>query len=109
MTVMSDESPATRREVDQLTSRIDSIDRHGTRNSGLQELAIRQTAAAVESLKSEMTAGFANHARQHELDRQERISGRRWRIGAFWGALGAVAALVAALFTIAGQLAHIGA
>lgn len=109
MAIMSDESPATRREVDQLTARIDSIDRHGTRNSGLQELAIRQTAAAVESLKGEMTTGFAAHARQHELDRQERITGRRWRIGATWAAVGAAAALIAALFTIAGQLAHIGA
>lgn len=105
---MSDADPVTRREVDQLTNRIESIDNHGTRNSSLIELATRQNTEAIKAVKDEITQRFAAHDTQHRLDRDERIRSRRWRIGAATAGIGAMAALVAALFTIAAQLAHIG-
>lgn len=84
------EPPATRRELDQLTARLDGIDAHGTR--GIAPLAVQLTEVIKDlaELKHDVESRFNAHARAHEKDEAKRVSARRWTVATVVAAVAAV-------------------
>jgi hypothetical protein len=99
---------ATRREFDMLASRVESIDRDGTRGVVAVQTQLTDTIKDIAELKLDMhgfktttTAWFSEHAKQHdedvkqrvadrEQDRRERTNSKRWIIGMFVAFLAAL-------------------
>lgn len=66
---MTDGQFVTRAELERLEDKIDRIDTGGTRGVGV-------LAVQVQELAKDLAA----HERSHEIERQQRVSGRRWLI-----------------------------
>lgn len=104
---MTDDSFATRREFDMLVTRVDSMDRDGTR--GVLALQAQLTDAIKDmveikadllGLKRDTSASFMEHGKQHQKDQEERVNGRRWLIGTALAGLMAMAAVIALLVQV---------
>lgn len=111
-------SPVTRREADQIwreirdvSSRLELIDRQGTRGMGVTEAKLMDVVGDLAEFK----AALAAHAAQHEHDERERaketrrlahdrIVTRRWLIGIGFTAAGTVIAILALLASILGKV-----
>jgi hypothetical protein len=96
-----DEPTATRREVDQLRQRVDTIDTLGTR--GTVAAVTTMAAQLAEAIRDigELRGELHSHDRRHETEARDRASGRRWLIGT----LIALAALIVAVLAIVIPLA----
>lgn len=99
---------ATRRELDMLLSRVESIERDGTRGMVAVQTQLTDTVKDLAELKldfskfqSDTSAWFTAHAKQHEEERlareqenevrrRDRITDNRWRIGMIVAALAAI-------------------
>jgi hypothetical protein len=71
---------ATRRELDQLRSDVIRLDEHGTRGVTVVQSQLTDVIRDVVELKAEINSRFSDHARQHERDEDQRLSGRRWAL-----------------------------
>ena len=96
---MSDE-PASRREFDQLVTRVNLIDEHGTRGVGVIQVQLTEVVKDVAKLESEMTTRFTEHQRQHDTEQANRAANRRWAIGLAVALLAAIGGLYPYLHVI---------
>jgi len=107
-TPMMSEPYVTRREVDMLktasdiehariSTRLESMDDHGTRGVGTMQLQIVDLVKDVTELKTEMNARFEAHQKVHDQDHTERVAGRRWLIGTALAGLVAMVAVIGLL------------
>jgi Flp pilus assembly protein TadB len=96
-----DEPTATRREVDQLRQRVDTIDTLGTR--GTVAAVTTMAAQLAEAIRDigELRGELRSHDARHDRESRERTSGRRWLIGT----LIALAALIVTVLAIVIPLA----
>lgn len=93
---MSDDE-VTRSEFNMLISRIESLDRDGTRGG----LALQQQMTDTIKDIAELKATFVAHEEVHKAERIERTNGRRWIIGmviAGIAALGGLYGFLAIIF-----------
>lgn len=86
----------TRREFDQLSNRVDAIDRDGPR--GLLVLTERLTEVSRDLVR--VDERMNQHDRQHELERNDRRSARRWMVGTAIAGMASMATVITMLFEI---------
>lgn len=110
---MPEEPFATRREFDMLVSRVDNIDRDGTRGVVAVQAQLTDAIKDVMELKSDMgsfkrdtAVWFEKHSEHHEQEMKSRISSRRWMIGTAFAGMAAMATVLALLIQIVGSLHH---
>lgn len=81
-------------------TRLDNIDDHGTRGvTGLQA-QMTEVVKDLAELKADVNARFEAHTRQHDQDRRERVTGRRWLIGTGIAGLMAMSAVAGLLVEV---------
>ena len=95
---------ATRREFDQLQQRVESMDSHGTRGVGILQEQITNLVRDITEIKTTVDHKFRDVDDRFELQRQERLSGRRWLIGIGIAGVSALAAVLAILVAIFQQV-----
>lgn len=104
MMTLTEDAPATRREMDQLREELRRIDDHGTRGVGVLQAQVTDLVKDVVELKADMNTRFQAHQRQHEVAERERRAGRRWLIGTVIAALVVLVAILTLLLQIAGKV-----
>lgn len=80
MTGPQREPYATRRELDQLTQRMNQFDEHGTRGVAVVQAQLSQVIRDVARLETDMTGRFAEHVRQHDREERKQLSSRRFTV-----------------------------
>ena len=110
---MPEEPYATRRELDMLAARVDSIDRDGTRGvialqAQLTDVMkdITMLTSDVNMVKKDTALWFEKHGGQHEQDLKDRTSSRRWMIGTVIAGLVSMAAVLTLLVQIFQNIHH---
>lgn len=104
---MTEEPYATRRELDMVIARVDSLDRDGTRGVLALQAQLTDAVKDVTELKADLTGfkkdtqkWFEKHGEQHDQDLKDRTSGRRWMIGTAIAGLLALAAVLTLLVQV---------
>lgn len=97
---MTDDLPATRREMDMLRDELHRLDDHGSRGVGVMQTQMTDLVKDVTELKSEVNQRFEAHRIEHEKAARERVVGRRWLVGTGIAGLTAMTAMLALLFEI---------
>ena len=97
---MTDDLPATRREVDILRDEVHRLDDHGSRGVGAIQTQLTDLVKDLAEMKSEMNNRFEAHQRVHDQDHRDRISGRRWLITTGIAGLVSMATVVGLLIEI---------
>lgn len=92
-----------RREIDRVNTRIDTLDRDGTRGVGVLQSQLTDLAKDMAELKGESRTWQQTHEHQHQADAAERLSGRRWLVTT---AIAALALLITAIGLLVGIVAH---
>lgn len=74
------DQPVSQREIDILRDDVRRMNEHGT--LGVQSLQVQLTDAIkdITELKTSMEQRFNAHLRDHEQEKRDRVSGRRWLI-----------------------------
>lgn len=83
-----------------LDSRISDIDAHGTRGIGILTTRIDEVVKDVASMQADMIGKFDALTKQRELERKERISGRRWLIGTGVAGVASMSAVITLLVEV---------
>ena len=104
MMTLTEDLPASRREVDQLREELHRIDDHGTRGVTAMQVQVTDLIKDVLDLKSEMNNRFQKHQQQHEVAERERRAGRRWLLSTVIAALVVLVAILTLLLQIAGKV-----
>lgn len=87
-------------------SRMENIDSGGTRGVTGVQVQLAEVVKDVVSLQAEVTAKFEAHAKQHDQDRRERVSGRRWLIVTALTGIGVLGGIVGLLVEVLAKLGH---
>lgn len=95
---------AWRRDFDRLITRVDSIDRDGTRGVAVLQAQMTDLAKDVAELKGESHTWQEAHERQHMADAAERVSGRRWLVTTAIAGLASMATAIGLLIDIASHV-----
>jgi hypothetical protein len=77
---ISEDEFVTRREFDKLESRVVQIDTNGTRGVVVVQERLIELAKEVARLDVQVKTKFEQHDRQHEQEKRDRLSARRWLI-----------------------------
>lgn len=101
---MTEDSPATRREVDQLREELHRIDDHGTRGVTAMQVQVTDLIKDVLDLKNDVNSRFQAHQDAHDTAERERRSGRRWLLSTVIAALVVLVAILTLLLQIAGRV-----
>lgn len=94
----------TLREGDQLSKRVDTIDRDGTRGMQLLSAQTQENTAAIARMETTMQTRFAEHTRQHTDELAALRIRNRWRVGT---SIAAAAVLVAILSVVVEIAFHV--
>lgn len=115
---MTDEPPASRRELDMLRqmtqietakiwARIESMDDHGTRGVGVIAVRMDSLIHDVAELKTEVRTDvaaldgrFDTHQKLHETEARDRRDSRRWRVTAIGAGAASMAAVIGLLLEV---------
>jgi hypothetical protein len=97
---VTDDQPASRREVDILRGELHRLDDHGSRGVGAIQAQLTDLVKDVTEMKSEMNSRFEAHQRVHDQDHRDRAAGRRWLVGTGIAALMAMVAVLGLLVEI---------
>lgn len=75
------ERAASQRELDILRQRVEQMDAQGTRGVGVIQSQVAELVKDHAEMRGEVTAWQHSHDSQHDQEKRDRISDRRWIIG----------------------------
>jgi hypothetical protein len=99
------ERPATVRELEGLRRQVEMIDAQGTRGVALiVSTQVGALSASVSAMRAETRDWQKDHTLDHEREKRDRVTGRRWLVGTGIAAIAALVAMLGLLLDIAGQV-----
>lgn len=81
-------------------ARMDSIDAHGSRGVAVLQEQVTELIKDMVQLKAGMEGWQAAHEVEHQAEKRERMTGRRWLIGIGFAGAASMAGVAAALADI---------
>lgn len=108
---MTDDLPATRREVDLLRDELHRLDDHGSRGVGALQVQLTGLVKDLTEMKADVNTHFDDvdkrfdaHQRVHDQDHRDRVTGRRWLMGIGVAGVASMAGVGGLLFEILSRL-----
>lgn len=85
---------------------MENIDQHGTRGVAVIQEQVTEVIRDLTSLKIENDIWQKGHTSEHNQERKDRISGRRWTIGTVIAGLAGLATVIGLLVDVLSKVHH---
>jgi hypothetical protein len=86
--------------------RMEGIDVHGTRGIGTVQAQLTEVVKDLAELKASGESWQVKHTVEHADEKRERVTGRRWLIGAVLTATGVLGGIVGLLIEVLSKIGH---